>query len=304
MKIISFDVGIKNMAYCIFDISDTSCKIHEWTVANLLEDESEIEIKYTCQCPSIAKPSKKTITKICGKQAKYKSPDNQQTYFCDKHAKSQTNWRFPESRFSDKCLKKTKMDGIIQLYEEILSKNPNNQIDRPKKRADMIDIINNNLRTTCLQSITIKKSILASEIDLITIGKRIKEHFDKVPIQDLSVVLIENQISPIANRMKCIQGMLAQYFIMRYEMINIQFISSSNKLKMFDKKEIECKNESQGQKYKEHKKDGVIFCKQLFDTYKLDPSWLLKLDTKKKDDLADCFLQGIWFLQKEKVLVK
>ena len=33
--IISFDVGIKNLAYCIFDNSDIDYKITHWDVANL-----------------------------------------------------------------------------------------------------------------------------------------------------------------------------------------------------------------------------------------------------------------------------
>ena len=39
---------------------------------------------------------------------------------------------------------------------------------------------------------------------------------NKLPdIESITHVFIENQISPIANRMKTIQGMLAQYFIMK-----------------------------------------------------------------------------------------
>jgi len=287
MKLISFDIGIKNMAYCIFDISKTPFFIHDWTVVNLLEETTENEIKYTCQCPAIAKPNKKTISKICGRQAKYKSPNETETYFCDKHSKNQTTWQFPELKFSEKGLKKLKLDEIIKIWEEYIPLSN----ERPKKRADIITFMTNYFKTVCLQPIVEKKHILSSEIDLITIGKRVKEYFDKIflEIPDISIVLIENQISPIANRMKCIQGMLAQYFIMRYNTIDIRFISSSNKLKMFEKKE--------GHSYKDNKKDGVIFCKQLFETHNIDPTWLQKLEMKKKDDLADCFLQGIWFLQ-------
>jgi len=145
----------------------------------------------------------------------------------------------------------------------------------------------------------------------VTIGKSIRSYFDVVikDHRDIGLVLIENQISPIANRMKTIQGLLAQYFIMRYDTIDIRMISSANKLKQFVKKEEKEKEEKEkkeektdSQKYKEHKKDGVIYCKQLFETYKIDEKWISALDTKKKDDLADCFLQGIWFLKKQKYI--
>ena len=31
-RIVSFDVGIKNMAYCIFDLSGELFNIHDWNV--------------------------------------------------------------------------------------------------------------------------------------------------------------------------------------------------------------------------------------------------------------------------------
>ena len=37
-RLISFDVGIKNMAYCLFDLSSNT--IVEWNVLNLCEDVS------------------------------------------------------------------------------------------------------------------------------------------------------------------------------------------------------------------------------------------------------------------------
>ena len=46
-------------------------------------------------------------------------------------------------------------------------------------------------------------------------------------------VLIENQISPIATRMKTLQGMLTQYYIDHLENVDITFVSSVNKLKQF-----------------------------------------------------------------------
>jgi hypothetical protein len=56
----------------------------------------------------------------------------------------------------------------------------------------------------------------ANDADLVSIGWAIKREFGKLEhMSDVSHVIIENQISPIATRMKTIQGMLAQYFIMR-----------------------------------------------------------------------------------------
>ena len=50
MKIISFDVGIKNMAYCIFDLSlNTTISISQWNVLNLI-DQPQGSVIHTCNC--------------------------------------------------------------------------------------------------------------------------------------------------------------------------------------------------------------------------------------------------------------
>ena len=308
MKIISFDIGIKNMAYCIFDLSSSigSFAITEWKVANLIQEEKADS--FFCTCNSTKKPKKGQPSKPCGRKAKFQTPiletNPESQYLCDKHAKTQTDFRIPESKFSEKVLKTTKLDTLIQLWQQVIPET----IERPKKRADIITFMTDYLKPLTLCPIVSKKETSANDIDLVTIGKSIRSHFDLVIREnpDIGIVLIENQISPIANRMKTIQGLLAQYFIMRYDMIDIRMISSSNKLKQFVKKEESCdksnEEKTDGQKYKEHKKDAVLYCKQLFDTYKIDSQWLAALDTKKKDDLADCFLQGIWFLQKQKYI--
>jgi hypothetical protein len=51
-----------------------------------------------------------------------------------------------------------------------------------------------------------------------------------------------------------------------------------------------------------HKKDGVTICSQILNKNEGFEKWKYVLETKKKDDLADCFLQGIWYLQKKEIL--
>ena len=120
-------------------------------------------------------------------------------------------------------------------------------------------------------------------------------------MDDVTHVLIENQISTIASRMSIIQGLLAQYFIMKQDRdFVLEFISSKNKLKNFDGKTLPTKATTASQKYRQHKTDSILYTRQLLETYTGFRSWLPVLDTPKKDDLADCFLQGMWYLQKEK----
>ncbi|MFY7937880.1 MAG: hypothetical protein ACOVOQ_10910 [Flavobacterium sp.] len=112
----------------------------------------------------------------------------------------------------------------------------------------------------------------------------------------IDIVILENQISPIAGRMNTIQGMLAQYFVM-HGCNRIEFIASSGKLKDF--KEIS------GTEYKNHKEDGIQFCRMFLraNVVAFENKETEILDkAAKKDDLADCFLQGVYFLKREKII--
>ena len=71
MKVISFDIGIKNMAYCVLSSTDNNDKpiiIHDWNVLSMVETENSIT--YPCNC-SIPGKTKKMPSKLCGKKSKY-----------------------------------------------------------------------------------------------------------------------------------------------------------------------------------------------------------------------------------------
>lgn len=289
-KVISFDVGIKNMAYCLFDISGTSIQIADWKVLSLMDEEAPI---VHCNCCAVkTKGKSKAIQRLCGRIGKYKKGDK---ILCDKHAKAQTEYRLPEK----KKVNKMGLDELVKYATSL------GLLALPKKKADVLTVVETFIREHSLDTIVTKKGIKAGDTDLIVIGKNMKRVFQNV-LKDVSIdhVLIENQISPLANRMKTVQGMLAQYFIMSYENIGIEFISSANKLKMFskDKKEPIDTTITQSQKYKSHKKDGVFYCEQVLASGNWSTDLWTMCEKKKKDDLADCFLQGIWWLQKENIL--
>ena len=297
MKIISFDVGIKNMAYCLFEITENTstqqCKIVDWKVLSLLKEEEPTEL-----CGCLKKKTKSNGPQdTCNKKAKYTTT---QTFLCDKHAKELCKpfeHLLPQPRF--KKVKKMNMEGLLELAKEL------GISELPKKKGDIIVSINDHLKRWVLNPI-VKHQQKAGEADLISLGQSMKTIFRALVEHhpDLSVVLIENQISPLASRMKTVQGMLAQYFIMMYESIQIEFISSANKLKMFSKEQPqskETKDKTQSQKYNEHKKDGIFYCEQVLKEggFEGGEQWS-QIEKKKKDDLADCFLQGVWWLKTNK----
>jgi hypothetical protein len=110
------------------------------------------------------------------------------------------------------------------------------------------------------------------------------------------MILIENQLSSIAVRMKTLQGMLTQYFIMRgYK--SIEYIGSQNKLKLFMDKDNK-DNKDNKTTYSDRKRLGIQYCRGVLVEKNWD-DWLKFMEAHaKRDDLADCFLQGLWWINK------
>ena len=144
----------------------------------------------------------------------------------------------------------------------------------------------------------------AHDLDLITYGRNMMKHLDAILFTDAAAVsapidmmIIENQISTLASRMKTLQGMITQYFIMKH-IPQIEFISASCKLKLF----TDANSEDGGvdaSTYADRKKSGIIVCRSLGEISRKHKSdyvkWMPVFENhKKKDDLADCFLQGLW----------
>ena len=270
MKILSIDVGIKNLAFCLFEKSENSdyFKIIKWDTVNISE-QHEIQ-----NCIFVDKNG------LCNKPAKFSKDDQ---CFCLKHSKKQ-NYQIPTSELKSSSINKQKIQKLFEIADKYGIKYP------PKiKKVDLLTNINEYIKQNYLQEIEVKK---AADVDLYNIGINIKTHFDKLFSDEVCIdsVIIENQISPIATRMKTIQGMLVQYFVMcPVNVKNVEFISASNKLKGCDIKDKT--------KYSDRKKLGIAKC---LETITNDYRFSDKLDYfnahKKKDDLADSFLQGIWFL--------
>jgi hypothetical protein len=144
----------------------------------------------------------------------------------------------------------------------------------------------------------------ACDIDMIVLGRNLKTKFDLIfnecvsSENELSIdaVVIENQIGPLAGRMKMLQGMIAQYFIMK-NVKKIEFISATNKLKLFKNIKNNENEKISENSYKLRKQQGQHICKSLVSFYPSLQSWNQEFDKhSKKDDLADCFLQGYYYM--------
>ena len=180
----------------------------------------------------------------------------------------------------------------------------------------------------------------ASTVSLVFVGYSLMKQFDELfyngSNDQIDAVVIENQISPIANRMKTVQGMITQYFLMRgVDKEHIIYFSSVQKLKVAPYHFIfHDASENPGddadevddiQTYDDRKKAGVACVRKILvgsvssgsgsgsgsspftiqsnecthSTAKLCSCWLHRFEShKKKDDMADSFLQGLSYIVK------
>lgn len=276
MKVLSIDVGIKNLAFCLFykAYGSQHFTISKWDIIDISEQED------------IAKCVVYDKNKTCSNQAKFKTCDNK--CYCVKHSKKQT-LQIPTSEQTATFINKQK---ITKLYE--IADKHSIKYENKIKKADLVKLINDYISTNYFQKI---ESVKASDVNLFNIGLNIKNKFNQLFENEgtIDYVIIENQISPIATRMKTIQGMIVQYFIMSNVTVeNIEFISASNKLKDFNIKDKTT--------YSERKKIGIEKCLEMITTdFRFHEHIDYFKQHKKKDDLSDSFLQGVWFINNKKL---
>ena len=219
MKYLSFDVGIKNLAYCSLNEDK---KILDWGIINLNKDPK-------CQCG---------LQKECSKTATYQVTDienNEVKYCCSTHVK--------------KYKKKKKLNSNYDMFKI--------------------------------------SQILVEELN------------SKTDFLNHEIICIENQPALKNPTMKSIQMILYSYFIIEGVCkdpicSNVQMINARNKLKVYKGPEVECKFTD---KYKRNKYLSVEYTKNMI--LEEDQKFIdLFSESKKKDDLADAFLQGIYFIEK------
>ena len=276
MILLSFDVGIKNLAYCLLSINE-------------IKDTNEDNSKHFIE---IVKWN--IIDLSCDKEAGIETVENilKQCCKCKKSATycTHSNTMLPEDVV--KFCKKHAEEAQLPMHPKLLKSNSKNG---HTPYIVPLSIIN--------------KKVSCNKINIVDLGKNIKRHLDVIfaeHMDKIDAILIENQIGNLAGRMNVLQGMISQYFIMR-NITNIEFISATNKLKLFKtviNKKTEDANggnldnvlENEKKLYKMRKDAGKMVCRSLLSFYPKLNVWIATYDKhKKNDDLADCFLQGYYY---------
>ena len=275
LNILSIDVGMKNLAICLFTITDNiEYKIKCWDVLNLCEEQNFVCGEKNKKCQP------------CNKNAKFFKNDK---YYCKIHAKKK-EYKVPPQELNPNKFKKIK---VVKLRE--LAKKYDIEFDKKSKKDDLIEKIGTYVDENYFDHISNKKT---KDFNLVQYGRNLKKQMEKI-FKDIQIdgVIVENQIGPLAMRMKTLQGMIMQHFIEKNVPL-VEEVSASNKLKEFlgNKKTT----------YSERKKASVEITRKLITDNNLLLEWLETFNKhKKKDDLADSFLQGRWYLKntilKEKI---
>lgn len=217
-KYLSFDVGIKNLAFCSMNEHK---QILDWGIINLNKDP-------ICQCG---------IQKECCKPSSYKvTTDNCETkYSCTAHVK--------------KYKKKKKINSDKDIFS---------------------------LSKILINELNLKSNFLSHEI-----------------------ICIENQPALKNPVMKTVQMILYSYFMIEgvtksTSVSEVKMINARNKLKVYKGPHVECNITD---KYKKNKFLSVEYTKYMILQ---EEQQFIDLFTasKKKDDLADAYLQGIYYIDK------
>lgn len=324
-KVLSWDVGIKNLAYCLMEINKESSdfKILNWDVICLADDNK--------LCNYVGKK------KQCEKQATSCITLNNDTklYYCGGHVTSQefntNNIDVKVNIISDthdgcnvtcdackntakklytanvfdgvycKCdmYEKLKCGGYICAYKKC---NKNITVRLDNTGSNVIGWCDEHNKVGCDEYIkkntkTISKN--CNKLPLDNLGMTMFRKLDALPyLLTVDRVLIENQPTFINPTMKTISALLYGYFVMRgmheksktNSTINsVVFCSPSRKLKVCNTSDTTLKNTEKNKVYKMTKKLSVEYTKALLD----DKDTLsIMLAHKKKDDMCDAFLQG------------
>jgi hypothetical protein len=319
MKLVSWDIGIKNLAYCIMEYDENDklipFKITKWNIINLLGEKSKIKV-----CQSTTKNNKPCENKASA----YFYINGKNINLCGMHKKmhkkmmdDHTKISFIKNKDSDKscpyinkknvvCNKKALWGGFMgsgefarplhfcTSHKNVCMKNEERELELKKiKKIKCKDLNVTDLRITLLCRLNGIPELL-----------------------DVKYVVIENQPAfknPVA---KSIQDTIFTWFLMKgiiekdttkSIIEEVRLVAPSNKLKLNEDKSVRIlsKAESDRETYILTKELGIEYCKKLIEH---DKKWLEFLETKEKskyseerkiDDLCDSMLLGAQFITRK-----
>jgi hypothetical protein len=147
----------------------------------------------------------------------------------------------------------------------------------------------------------------ANKLPLFYLSKAVINALDTIlsPVLQIfapDIILIENQPVLKNPKMKTVQILIFGYLIQKYidnPDINIVMFNARDKLQIYTGPPVECNLKS---KYSRRKKLSILYTQWIFENNNIENSIITKFrNSKKKDDLADCYLQAVTYVFKKLV---
>ena len=247
MKLVSFDVGLRNLAFCVMEGTNRSnLKITHWDLIDVMSESAGLD---AIKCFKCKKPANWT---------------NTTEYACSLH--------------KPKSIKPPTKTSLNKKSLEDLNKEAK-QIFRTKK--DAVNFI-----VSCFKTSNWKRCVKSTKsMSVVDLADPIASCLEarKDIWKDANLIAFEQQPD---KRMLCVQAMLHMWFVCAG--YRCRGVSASHKLTNMITTQDSTKT------YKGRKKTGILHATELVPT----AEWREYMSKHpKKDDLADCFLQGLWVME-------
>lgn len=293
MRLISWDIGMENMAYCILEVSDKDqyIEIVKWNKFDILEKVRTK--KHKCQ-------GFKKDKKSCQNNSSMYSitSNNDRLYYCKTHSK-QSLYPLYDLSNGEGC------QHLIQKSKKTFKK--------CKNKAAYYCIIDNKRkffckRHSCLSSPEYKRYITEETVEFPDVMKFLKEQLVKLSdeIFDVNECIIELQPVHTNPIMKSIQMVVYSFYLFNKPDVKLNVIKADNKLKIYKEQgpEIKCTINNTHDKNKFLGKQHCKFFLNYLDKPNIindnNKKWYdLFATTNKADDLADCLLQAMYYIKRE-----
>jgi hypothetical protein len=307
MKILSWDIGIKNLPICILNITPKNTdstlirdkfniEIEKWELINLIEQDEPSNLK----CNELEKKGSKT----CGNYACYyslitdESGEIKQRGYCKKHLPTEKS---EGSKINPNELFPLDMKNLM-CHNQKNSENPfcgekaKWCYTQDCKKLGLCTKCKNKTKKECEKIRNTK--VIAQDVDKLYLNL-MKELDARSYLLDVDIVLIENQPAFKNPRMKSIQNLIYSYFLLRgivdkektgSKINQVVMLNADKKLTVYDGPEIICTKTS---KYEKNKWLSIEYVKYFIEDNKERLEYLM--NHKKKDDLCDSFLQGLYY---------
>lgn len=274
MKLLSFDVGVKNLSGCFLELNEENVVIYWWGIINLLDENTD-----TCAC-------NQANGSICGKPAKWSGNG---TFYCSRHKSKYTPTELLAHPHSlgghcTTCGKKAKFDIS---GDALCGAHTKNMILAHKRMTDLKPI---------KKALCTKQAVDVTKVNLW-------HRLDALPyLLSADIVLIENQPAMKNPTMKAVAETLYNYWLCRgiidktrthSRITSVKYVSAANKMKVIATSKTALQGLQGAAKYMKTKELSVGHVASLLED---DADGLHFFQSHRKcDDLSDALTQALAF---------